>query len=48
MDTSVLINMVILDRLELFGALDRLQFVIPAEVLAEVKKPDETSRARSA
>ena len=47
-DTSVLINLTILHRLELFGALDRLRFVIPAEVLAEVKKPDQKSLVRTA
>jgi predicted nucleic acid-binding protein len=44
----VLINLAILDRLDLFGALDRMRFVIPAEVLAEVKKPDQKSRLRTA
>lgn len=47
-DTSVLINLAILNRLNLFGALDRLRFVIPAEVSAEVKKPDQKSRVGAA
>jgi predicted nucleic acid-binding protein len=44
MDTSVLINLAILDRIGLVGASPRLRFVIPGEVLAEVKRPRQRSR----
>ena len=43
-DTSVLINFAILDRLELLGALRRLRFVVPGEVLAEVTNSEQSRR----
>jgi predicted nucleic acid-binding protein len=47
-DTSVLINLAIVDRIGLLGALKRLQFVIPGEVLAEVKRPQQQRRVAKA
>ena len=48
MDTSVLINLAILDRIGLLGALTQLRFVIPGEVLAEVTKPQQRRRVAKA
>jgi predicted nucleic acid-binding protein len=47
-DTSVLINLAILDQIVLLGALEGLRFVVPDEVLAEVKKPEQKRRVRGA
>jgi len=44
MDTSVLINFAIVDRIGLLGALERLRFVVPGEVLREVKRPEQRKR----
>jgi len=48
MDTSVLINFAILDRIGLLGALERLRVVVPGEVLFEVKRPEQKKRVRAA
>lgn len=48
MDTSVLINFTILDRIALLGALERLRVVVPGEVLFEVKRPEQRKRVRAA
>lgn len=44
MDTSVLINLAIVERIGLLATLEGLRFVIPGEVLFEVKKPEERDR----
>lgn len=38
-DTSVLLNLAIVDRLELLGALPKLEFLVPEEVVEEVIRP---------
>lgn len=48
MDTSVLINFAILDRIGLLGALERLRIAVPGEVLFEVKRPEQKKRVRAA
>lgn len=48
MDTSVLINFAVLDRIGLLGAFERLRFVVPGEVLFEVKRPELRKRVRAA
>lgn len=47
-DTSVLINLAILDRIGLLGALELLRFVVPPDVLTEVKRPEQKKRVRAA
>lgn len=48
MDTSVLINFAIVDRIGLLGSLESLRFVMPREVLAEVRRPEQRKRVRAA
>lgn len=48
MDTSVLINFAIVDRIGLLGSLESLRFVVPREVLAEVRRPEQRKRVRAA
>ena len=48
MDTSVLINLAILDCMGLLGAFERLRFVVPGEVLGEVRRPEQRKRVRAA
>lgn len=48
MDTSVLINLAILDRIGLLGSVRRLRFVVPAEVLVEVQRAEQKKRVRAA
>lgn len=48
MDTSVLINFAVLDRIGLLGTLEGLQFVVPGEVLGELKRPDQRKRVHTA
>lgn len=38
-DTSVLVNLAIVDRLHLLGALRKLDFLVPEEVVEEVTRP---------
>lgn len=40
-DTSVLINFLVLDRLDLLGALGGLAFLLPGEVVAEVQRAEQ-------
>jgi predicted nucleic acid-binding protein len=40
-DTSVLVNLAIVDRLELLGALQGFRFRVPEEVVAEVRRPEQ-------
>jgi len=40
-DTSVLLNLAFVERLDLFGALDGYRFRIPEEVAAEVRQPEQ-------
>ena len=44
MDTSVLINLAIVERIGLLATLEGLRFVVPGEVLFEVKKPEQRDR----
>lgn len=39
-DTSVVLNLAIIDRLALLGALPRHRFRVPDEVVAEVRRPE--------
>lgn len=48
MDTSVLINFAIVDRIGLLGCLESLRFVVPREVLSEVRQPEQRKRVRAA
>lgn len=47
-DTSVLINFLLLDRLDLLGALAGLAFLLPREVVLEVRRDDERAALRRA
>ena len=48
MDTSVLINFAIVDRIGLLGSLESVRFLVPREVLAEVRRPQQRKRVRAA
>jgi hypothetical protein len=43
-DTNVLLNFALVDRLDLLGTLSDLDFRAPAEVMAEIIKEPERSR----
>lgn len=47
-DTSVMINLAILDRIGLLGILERFRFVVPGEVVAEVRRAEQRKRVRTA
>lgn len=40
-DRSVLVNLAIVDRLDLLGALRRFRFRVPEDVVAEVQRPNQ-------
>ncbi|HGY91949.1 MAG TPA: hypothetical protein ENK43_12340 [Planctomycetes bacterium] len=40
-DANVLINLIHVDRLDLCGSLENIEFVVPEEVVAEVTDPDQ-------
>ena len=40
-DTSVLVNLAIVDRLDLLGALSGFDFCVPEEVVDEVRRPEQ-------
>lgn len=42
-DANVLINLAHVDRLDLCGSLEELEFVVPEEVIAEVSRPDQAA-----
>lgn len=48
MDANVLINLIHVDRLELFAELPDLEFVIPDHVRIEIKLPDQRAALDSA
>ena len=47
-DTSCLINFLIVDRMDIFGALSGYAFVVPNHVVAEVKDPAQRTRLEAA
>jgi len=47
-DTSVLINLAHLGRLDLLGSLPGLDFVVPEEVLGEVTEPGQRAQLEAA
>lgn len=47
-DANVIINLIHVERLALFGALPRYDFVIPEEVDAEIKVPEQRARLSEA
>ena len=47
-DTSCLINFLIVDRMDIFGALSGYAFVVPNHVVAEVKDPAQRTRFEAA
>jgi predicted nucleic acid-binding protein len=47
-DTSVLINFCHAERLDLFGGIERFEFVVPAEVDAEVVLPNQRALLEAA
>lgn len=47
-DTNVLINLVHVDRLDLLGQLRPFQFLVPAEVLAEIRRPNQNESVAKA
>lgn len=47
-DTSVLLNLAIVDRLDLLGALRDHRFRVPGEVVAEVRRPELRRRLKQA
>ncbi len=47
-DTSVLINLALVDRLDLLGAVDGHQFKVPLDVLVEVEHPEQRQKVKVA